>query len=207
LPEFLWKWRKEILFLFLIIISLAMLVSQQKPRFFSTNLRQGIAFLLVPAQKLSDGAAAKTREALRFIAAFGALQGENRDLHRELDTLRLDNARLAEAARENEQLREQLGYQARVPWKFIPAEVIGRDPASWLERVVVNRGTADGVRTGAGVITPQGVVGRVSEAEMYSAPIMLLTENGLLLTIRLKPRAALNSLEHLLIFRPQAERP
>ncbi len=274
MPEFLWKWRKEILFSLLIVISFTLLVSRHKPHFFSDSLRQGISFLLVPVQKLSDGAAVRAREALGFLAAFGALERENRALRKELDALRLENARLGAGARETEELRDQLGYKQRVRWDFIPAEVVGRDPASWLERVVVNRGTADGVRPGAGVITPQGVVGRVSEVNLYSATVVLLTDsqssvaavversrvpgtvkgtggrwlslahtsgeddvkpndlvvtsqvssifppglfvgdvvsvtpadNGLMLSVRLKPRVAFTSLDHLLIIRAQAER-
>jgi rod shape-determining protein MreC len=111
---------------------------------------------------------------IRTVTSLGQLKSENAKLQKHLETLQLENFQLTEQARENTILREQLGYKQRQKWKFIPTEVIGRDPSSWLETVVVNRGSSDGIRLGAGVITHEGVAGRVADVQMYSSTIMLL---------------------------------
>lgn len=176
MPEFIWKWRREIVFSLLILISLGLLISQRKPDLVSQGLRQGLIFVVMPAQKLMTAAARGLGDTVSLLASLGRLRRENAALKARVDQLMLERSGLAEQARENDTLREELGYRQRMAWKFIPAEVVGRDPASWLERLVVNRGTADGVRRGAGVITPQGVVGRVSEVTLYSATVMLLPD-------------------------------
>lgn len=176
MPEFLWKWRKEIIFSLLLALSLGLLVAQRHPGVFSQGLRQSLTFVLLPLQKLSYASTRQTRSWVSFLTSVGGLQTENAALRRQVEALTLENARLAEQARENDALRTELDYRRRVDWVMLPAEVVGRDPASWLQRVVVNRGSSDGIRRGAGVIAPQGVVGRVSEVTLYSATIMLLPD-------------------------------
>lgn len=176
MPEFIWKWRKEIIFSLLIILSLGLLVSQRKPDVFSQGFRQGLTFVIIPIQKLSAATTRSVHDFFSLLSSLGQLRKENAEQTKLVNRLKLENALLAEQARENAAMREELGYRQRTAWRFIPAEVVGRDPASWLDRAVVNRGTADGVRRGAGVITPDGVAGRVSEVTLYSATIMLLPD-------------------------------
>lgn len=177
MPELLWKWRKEIVFSLLILLSLGLLVSQRKPDVISQGFRQGLTFVIIPIQKLSMSTTQSVRDSITLISSLGRLRKDHAELAKQVDQLKLENARLAELARENTALREELNYHQHTPWQFIPAEVVGRDPASWLERVVVGCGSTDGVRRGAGVITPDGVVGRVSDVTLYSATIMLLPDD------------------------------
>ncbi|NTV52267.1 MAG: rod shape-determining protein MreC [Candidatus Firestonebacteria bacterium] len=176
MSDFFWKWRREILFSLLIAIALGLLISQRKPDFFSQSIRQGITLVMAPLQKISTGSFARVRSLAHTLSTLGSLKSENLSLRQQLEALKLANLRLLEQAQENGQLREQLGYKQRQKWKFVPAEVIGRDPASWLETVVVNRGSADGIRLGAGVVTPEGVAGRVSDVQLYAATVMLLSD-------------------------------
>jgi len=88
----------------------------------------------------------------------------------------LRNALLRNNQLENQVLREIVGYQNEHHHEFIPSEMVGRDAASWLRRGILDRGQADGVKVGAGVITPQGVVGRIIEVNYYSSTIMLLPD-------------------------------
>jgi rod shape-determining protein MreC len=176
-PEFLWKWRKEVVFSLLLALSLGLLLAQRRPEVFSQGLRQALTFVLLPIQKLSYTSARQTRAWVSFVTSVGRLRTENAALRRQVEALTLENGRLAEQARENETLRTELDYRHRADQVMLPAEVVGRDPASWLQRVIVNRGSAEGVRRGAGVVAPQGVVGRVSEVTLYSATIMLLPDS------------------------------
>jgi rod shape-determining protein MreC len=176
LPEFLWRWRKELIFSLLALIAFGLLLSQNHPGFFSRSLRHSFALILVPLQRASMSTFGSIRESLSVIGSFGKLRAENRALRAENQALRLRSTELAALAEETVRLREDMGYVRQVPWDHLTAEVIGRDPASWLERVMVNRGSADGVKPGAGVITPQGVAGRVIETSLYAATVMLLPD-------------------------------
>lgn len=175
MSDLLWKWRREIIFALLIAVSLSLLISQRKPAFFSQSIRQGISLVMAPLQKFSTQSFTHVRALANTLSTLGNLKSENAVLHQQLGSMKLENFRLVEQARENVQLREQLGYKQRQKWKFIPAEVIGRDPASWLETAVVDRGSTDGIRLGAGVVTPDGVAGRISDVQLYASTVMLLS--------------------------------
>jgi len=104
------------------------------------------------------------------------LYGENEALKKRVDALSIDNQLLREQADENSRLRELLVFRKKFEHKMLPAEIIGRDPSGWFKTVLVDKGTLDGVTRDAGVITPDGVVGRVIEAGLNSAKVLLITD-------------------------------
>lgn len=105
------------------------------------------------------------------------VERENRALRQEMDHLRMQLMRLTEEAREAERLRALVGLQQQVPGQSLIARVIGRDVSAWFQSLVINRGRRDGVRPGAAVITPAGLVGRVVDVGPVSARVQLLTDD------------------------------
>lgn len=105
------------------------------------------------------------------------VQRENRALRQEMDQLRMQLVRLTEEAREAERLRALVGLQQHVPGQSLIARVIARDVSAWFQSLVINRGQRDGVRPGAAVITPAGLVGRVVDVGPASARVQLLTDD------------------------------
>jgi len=85
-------------------------------------------------------------------------------------------ADLEEARKENARLRELLRFTQAVPNTYIPAEVIGRNPDSWFNTAVINKGTADGVLRDDPVVTASGLVGRVTKVSANTASVMLLVD-------------------------------
>jgi rod shape-determining protein MreC len=176
-PDFLWRWRREIVFTLLVLISLGMLLSLRQPGIFGRTLRQAVSLVVFPFQKASTAMVRSTEGWLTFFRSLNSLRLENQELALNVERLSLRNQLLREQARENEQLRAELAYKQRTERVFLPAEVIARDPVSWLERVVVDRGATDGVAVGAGAITPAGVAGRVQDVNPFSATVMLLLDS------------------------------
>lgn len=176
MPEFIWRWRREIVFSLLVIISIGMLVAHHQPGLISRSVNQGGAFIIVPFQKLISSVVKRSQHSFTFFTSIRSLRQENSELKRKVEKLTLRNALLKENMRENELLREALQYKNKKKIEFIPAEVIGRDAASWLNRAVLDRGSADGVKVGAGVLSPKGIVGRIVEVNLYSSTLMLLPD-------------------------------
>ncbi len=104
------------------------------------------------------------------------VERENRALRHEVAALRQEVARLREHAREAERLQRLVGLQQELPVRTLVARVIGRDMSIWFQSLLVNRGGRDGVRSGAAVITPEGLVGRVIEVGPHSARVQLITD-------------------------------
>lgn len=97
------------------------------------------------------------------------------------EILSAENAVLREALAENERLREQLAYGTANPrFTFQGAHVIGRvlgfDPQDAQESLVIDAGRNRGLAVGMPVITPVGLVGRVSTVTDRTARVLLLLD-------------------------------
>ncbi len=106
------------------------------------------------------------------------------DLQRLRETnqqLQAENALLEETRAENERLRAQLRYATANPrFSFqgahVVGQVLGHDPHSFLDFVVIDVGSAQGIEAGMTVIAPAGLVGRISEAAETTARVLLITD-------------------------------
>lgn len=87
---------------------------------------------------------------------------ENQQLREELGRLKVRNSELEGGALEAARLGRILKFQeAHAEAQMLAARVIGASPDSGSLIVYINRGSRDGVRRDMGVITPDGVVGKV----------------------------------------------
>lgn len=96
----------------------------------------------------------------------------------EVKRLRAENAQLraevAESAglrRDNQQLRSAVGLPPHANWRGVVAEVISRDPDQWYQRMVINRGSADGVATGALVMLEGKAFGRIVRCRRHTSEV------------------------------------
>jgi len=89
-------------------------------------------------------------------------QQENDAMRAELDRLKVRNAELEGRALEADRLAALLNFRTshqEVP--MIAASVIGASPDSGSQVIYINKGSRDGIRRDMGVITPDGVVGKI----------------------------------------------
>jgi rod shape-determining protein MreC len=119
-----------------------------------------------------------------------ALQNTSRDneqLRRENDALKLQITQLQSKAAEADRLAGLLNFRKlhmEVP--MVGARVIGASAGTASQTIDIDRGERDGIKRNMGVITPDGVVGKVIESYANSAQVLLLTDKdsgvGALLT-------------------------
>jgi rod shape-determining protein MreC len=123
--------------------------------------------------------------------------GELKVLRSELDEARVRLAEyegvsrdLTELRRENKALREQLGFSQRTVFQGISARVIARDPGNQFSTIVVNRGSAHGVRENMPVIAfqggLQGLVGKVVLVGLTTATVQPITDPNSFVAARLQ---------------------
>lgn len=109
-------------------------------------------------------------------------------------------AKAAEAGifeNENRQLRAILKLQNRRGFKPVPASIITRDPVSWDETFVIDKGSDDGLMAGALVLAPAlegkgmfeydglSVVGRVKTVSSRSSIVSSVIDENCKLSVRL----------------------
>jgi rod shape-determining protein MreC len=104
---------------------------------------------------------------------------ENERLHEENDQLKLQVIQLQSRAAEADRLAALLDFRKShqtVP--MIGARVIGTSANTASQTIYLDRGENDGIKRNMGVITPDGIVGKVVESYANTAQVLLLTDGA-----------------------------
>jgi rod shape-determining protein MreC len=102
---------------------------------------------------------------------------QNLELQGELDQMRLRNQQLEGRAAEADRLAGLLGFrQSHADVPMLAAQVIGASPDSGSHILYLDRGSRDGVRRDMGVITPDGVVGKILATYPDTSQVLLLND-------------------------------
>ena len=120
----------------------------------------------------------------------GELAVKLEELQRQNRSLSLRAAAAGELLQENEELRKLVSFSAHPSRRYLPAEIILRDPLIWRERFTVDRGERDGVRPGAAVIDVAAdgrplLVGVIERAGKRTSTVLTLYNGALKLSCRL----------------------
>jgi rod shape-determining protein MreC len=135
-----------------------------------------IALAVYPIQQLAIApvsAIARTRD---FLASRAELRRENAELRAEKLRDAQDLLTLESVRSENERLRQLIGARGKLPARAQFAEIVyaGRDPFS--RKVIVDRGSQQGVTPGQAVIDETGVLGQVTRVQPLLAEVTLVTD-------------------------------
>jgi rod shape-determining protein MreC len=102
---------------------------------------------------------------------------DNEELKRENGALKLQITQLQSKAGEADRLAALLKFrQTNVDVPMVSARVIFSSADSASQTIYLDRGERDGIRRNMGVITPDGVVGKVIESYKDTAQVLLLTD-------------------------------
>src|SRR5262249_1691130 len=117
------------------------------------------------------------RDTWRHYFALSNTSKDNEQLRRENDALRLQIAQLQGKAAEADRLAALLNFrQSHKDVPMLAARVIGTSADTASRTIYVDRGENDGVRRNMGVITPDGIVGKVIESFANASQVLLLTD-------------------------------
>ncbi|MDH3451780.1 MAG: rod shape-determining protein MreC, partial [Gammaproteobacteria bacterium] len=79
---------------------------------------------------------------------------------------------------ENQRLNRLLSASRKVGEEVLLAELVEVSLEPFTHKVLVNRGTRDGVYVGQPVIDPDGVIGQVTKATLFTSAVTLLTDQS-----------------------------
>jgi len=111
---------------------------------------------------------------------------ENQRLKEELDRLTIENAVTNELLLENERLREALNFKKLNPPSSVVVQVIGKELSPASSTITINKGSDDGIGKDMAVITPAGVAGKVQAVLANTSKVILLTDPGSALAVRVQ---------------------
>jgi len=86
------------------------------------------------------------------------------------------NRNFEEVVRENELLKEQLGFSESMSIDHIPAKIIGKDPVNLFSSFIISKGSRDGIKKNMPVTSYQngmmGLVGKVIQTGYNSSQVI-----------------------------------
>jgi len=156
-------------------ISIALLFADSRMGALSV-VRQGAGIVLYPLQQ----AALLPRDAIYGVGSYFSTVSS---LQKQVDALKqqqiassmlMQQAQLHQA--ENNQLRKLLDARERVPGNSLLAEIMYDARDVFTRKVILNRGTQQGVALGLPVIDNQGVVGQITRVFPFTSEVTLLTD-------------------------------
>lgn len=180
--------RRPLVLLVVVILAQVLLLAFQIRRDRDVRLiRVWSAELLTPMQRAGSYVVAKVDSVWFGYIDLRNVRRENRTLAEEVGDLRLKNQQLEGQAAQAIRLARLLGFrQENSDIPMMAAQVIGANADSTSRTVFINRGDEDGIRRNMAVITPDGVVGKISEALPHTSQVLLITDResgvGALLT-------------------------
>jgi rod shape-determining protein MreC len=101
---------------------------------------------------------------------------QNKSLQAQLDSLRLEEASLAEDARQGQRLQALLGFQEKYIYKTVAAQVIGASGTEQSHVLFIDKGAKDGIAADMPVITPDGIVGKTRDVFGHTSQVLEISD-------------------------------
>lgn len=129
-------------------------------------------------------------DTVNSVATLRELQARHKELLARVEALSIVERSYSEIKRENDRLKEQLGYLTESRFRSISARIIARDPENVYSTIVVDKGIAHGIVKNQAVIAFQdgveGLVGRVVEVSRASCLVSPIYDSGAYAAVRLE---------------------
>lgn len=160
---------------FYLALCLALLVADLRLNYLG-SLREAITVLTYPLRMAATTPADFVRNSTEYFSGLARLQAENKTLKaRELDM----SSKLLfaeELRRENDNLRGILDVSKRVPLRTSAAQILFPSRDAFSRKVVLDKGSTQGVLPGSAVVDEKGLLGQVTRVYPLHAEVTLLSD-------------------------------
>jgi rod shape-determining protein MreC len=162
----------------LLVVSAGLVASRGGERLRNDTLGRIFLDAMAPVMRVATEVTRTIGGVWSGITGAFQLRDQVRFLRTELRERKREVARLTEVQLENERLRRLLAFRTTVEEEVVTARVIGADALGVSRSLAIDRGTLDGVRKGAAVLAPEGVVGQVLLAGRHASRLLLITDHN-----------------------------
>jgi rod shape-determining protein MreC len=134
-----------------------------------------------PAQVGATSATSAVADMVSFLFEMGTLRQRNAELTSINASLQAEIFRLSEVERQNNELRKYFQFAQERPGlelrgAQIVGRVIGQESTNFLEFLLLDLGQVHGITIGMPVVTDQGLVGRISQVNVNTSKVLLITD-------------------------------
>lgn len=113
---------------------------------------------------------------LRRVESVATARSEATRLRSEVATLRMEQSRLVDSQAENRRLRALLGFAERGRPSLRPVQVVGLAGEPWPIAFHLGAGRGAGLAVGQAVLSPEGLVGRLTRVDAATSTAALLSD-------------------------------
>ncbi len=178
MSELLGRFRFPLTYLLLAMACVIALSSPPSPS--AGRLGPGSRLLVEVAVPLERMATLPVEQVERWWRDYVDLRGvrrRNQELVQELSRMREENLQYREAIVASERFERLHAFnESQDLESMVPADVIAQDLSPWFRAILINRGSAAGIRPGMPAITDSGLVGLVIGTTPRNGKILLLTD-------------------------------
>ena len=156
------------------------------------SIQRGIVEVLSPVQEGASKVLSPVRDVANWFSSTFKAKSQVAQLRKRVDGLTREVAQLQQAEIDNSQLRRLLNIDTKLSinqYAPVSASVYERDPQTWYDQVIVDKGTADGVQNNDPVIGDGGLVGKVTNADSTVSVVTLITDHSMSVTSEVEDAA------------------
>lgn len=115
------------------------------------------------------------------------LREQNSELSDKLRLSQISQSELEELKAENQILKKQLGFKEVIKERdLIPSKIISREPTSFLDHILIDKGEKDGISAGLAVVSDSALVGKVTEVYSSESKVVLITSKDSIIQVMMQ---------------------
>ena len=169
--------QSNLVFLFLVAVNIFLLTAHLSG--FVRGFKNFFFYILAPAPQSAARVMQVEQGVVGNLQEIVNVHQENVALRKLVEQYALMQNEYERAREENLRLRSLVNFPVPPKNRSIVARVITREPSSWFQWVIIDKGKADGILADAPVLTwvdnAPAVLGRVGEVSQHSAKVVLIT--------------------------------
>jgi rod shape-determining protein MreC len=170
------RYRNITVLLLVIFAQLILLAYQVKNDSDVRLIRVWAVTAVTPLARTIEGARGGTEGFLQNYVFLRDTHAENERMHTELGRLKLENQFLKTELATADRAKALQAFEQRSLSKMIAARVTATAAGASASAVFVDRGSTSGVEKGMGVVTPDGIVGKVLASYPTASLVLLATD-------------------------------
>jgi rod shape-determining protein MreC len=127
---------------------------------------------VTPIERVAHFAGSGMRNGWADYVDLRHVRRQNEELHKQIETMRVDEAAIVEDALKGRRLEELLAFRERYVGATVAAQVIGTSGSELSRVLTIDKGSNDGLKPDMAVITQDGIVGKLRDVFPSSAQVL-----------------------------------
>ncbi len=185
MESFFARYKNPVVLALVLMVQFVLLAVQVRPRLPGAAaadqagvkvLRMGVTTVVAPPEKVLHSSGLSLRGIWSNYLDLVDVKQQNEQLLAENQRLQLEQAALAEDARQGQRLQELLAFKQHYVDQTVPAQVVGAGGSDHGRILYIDKGAEDGIAEDMPVITPDGIVGRIRDVMPHTSQVLEISD-------------------------------